>query len=383
MKIAYVTTGNPHDKNSWSGTDHYAYTSIVQAGGGVYFINIPKVSRWRYAFKKLYYKLIGKDYQYQRSVAFCKHCAYSIKKQLRPDTDAIFALGSLTISQLESSIPIFFYTDGVFSLTSKMYSWYSKMPEHLKREQDRIEREAMAKCTKAIVSSKCVVDEMTKHYGFPANKIELVPMGANIDTPPSQQTVENAITNLRSKHTLRLLFVGVDWIRKGGGLVLDTAKDIQRKGVDVRVDLVGCKDIPQDLPEFVEDHGFLSKNNPLEYEKLSRLYLDAHFLFVPSMGECYGLVFCEASAFGVPSISHEVGGIPTIVRNGINGYLFPLGTKPKDFAEKIVEVWQSDAYKTLCFNCRKEYESRLNWKVAGKSLLKIMEIAVNQTVTKK
>ena len=104
---------------------------------------------------------------------------------------------------------------------------------------------------------------------------------------------------------------------------------------------------------------------------------DSHFLIVPSLGECYGLVFCEACAFGVPSISHAIGGIPTIIKNDINGFLFNLGTKACDFADKILSIWQNgDEYQNLCLKARKEYDERLNWNVAGKRLTAIIEKSI-------
>lgn len=216
MKIAFVTTGDPTNKNSWSGTDYYTFEALKKQGHMVYAVTIPKWPLWKYIFPKIIYKILGKTYMYNRSNQFCKYCSRKIKSSLQADTDVIFALGAVCVSQLKCDIPIVYYTDGVFSLTSKMYGWTSNMSSKYILQQEQIEINALQNSSKAIVSSACVVDEMINHYNALPDKIELVPMGANLDTVPTTEDVKNAVKK-RPNNKLDLLFVGVDWERKGGG----------------------------------------------------------------------------------------------------------------------------------------------------------------------
>ena len=100
-------------------------------------------------------------------------------------------------------------------------------------------------------------------------------------------------------------------------------------------------------------------------------------MFVPSVAEAFGLVFCEAGAYGLPSISHNVGGIPTIIINGVNGQLFDLGTEPAAFADYIRKIFMDkDVYKELCVNSYLRFLHELNWTVSGKKLLEQMSMAI-------
>lgn len=382
MKIAYVTEGNPYDKNSWSGTDYYTRKALEDAGNEVYCISVPRPSRYKKLITKCYYKLIRGGYSYERSVEYCKECARYIEKQLQPDTDAVFGMGSFVVSMLRpSSTPMFFYTDGVYSLTAKMYTYFEKMPRWQKLEQDVIEKAAMDRCAQAFVSSDCVESEMISVYGMPPAKVCTIPMGANIDIVPDANKMESIIAYRIDNPELNILFVGVDYYRKGADIVIDAIRTIHERGGAVRLHLVGCRNIPCQLPDYVIDHGFISKNSPAGYAQLMKLYEQSHFLFVPSRGECYGLVFCEASAFGLPSISHNVGGIPTIVKNGRNGYLFDIGSDSQMFADRIIETWNDKTvYSQLCHQSRQEYDARLNWTVAGRRLTEEMKKALGEKV---
>ena len=76
-------------------------------------------------------------------------------------------------------------------------------------------------------------------------------------------------------------------------------------------------------------------------------------------------MFCEASAFGVPSLTTDVGGAPTAVEDGVNGLVFPARPDPAEIAERVAELLgQPGAYRALCRSSRARYERELNWDVA-------------------
>jgi glycosyltransferase involved in cell wall biosynthesis len=60
----------------------------------------------------------------------------------------------------------------------------------------------------------------------------------------------------------------------------------------------------------------------------------AKITVVPSHNEAFGLVNLESMAVGTPVIASRVGGIPEIVRDGVDGFLVPAGDS-KALAEKL------------------------------------------------
>jgi glycosyltransferase involved in cell wall biosynthesis len=85
------------------------------------------------------------------------------------------------------------------------------------------------------------------------------------------------------------------------------------------------------LEEFARDHGlnriiFAGFQN---IGALSRYYAAADLFVLPSgQGETWGLVVNEALCFGLPVIvSDRVGSAADLVKEGENGYRFPLGDR--------------------------------------------------------
>src|SRR6185295_18007491 len=69
-----------------------------------------------------------------------------------------------------------------------------------------------------------------------------------------------------------------------------------------------------------DDILFVGKQNDM-----SRLLAVSDVLLLPSELESFGLVALEAMACEVPVIATRVGGIPEVVRNGVDGFLYEVG----------------------------------------------------------
>jgi glycosyltransferase involved in cell wall biosynthesis len=102
-------------------------------------------------------------------------------------------------------------------------------------------------------------------------------------------------------------------------------------------------------------------------EKLSAAYAAADAFIFPSRTETLGLVLLEAMAAGCPVVAARSGGIPDIVTDGCNGYLFdpqdPQGAV--DAASKIFA--DPTANRRLRANARSEAE-RWGWSAATQQL---------------
>jgi glycosyltransferase involved in cell wall biosynthesis len=48
------------------------------------------------------------------------------------------------------------------------------------------------------------------------------------------------------------------------------------------------------------------------------------------------VVFAEASSFGVPSLATNVGGIPSAVKDGLNGKTFPPDADAEDYCDYVL-----------------------------------------------
>ncbi|UYV38718.1 glycosyltransferase family 4 protein [Rhodobacteraceae bacterium D3-12] len=193
-------------------------------------------------------------------------------------------------------------------------------------------------------------------YNLPPNTAHTLPWGANIDDPgPTTAPPEPPTRDT----PLNLVLLGRDWFAKGGPLAFDTLQALRARGVDARLTVIGTTPPDFHRNEYVTALGPLDKTNPTEAAQFTNALRHAHFLLQPSI-ESYGFAFCEAAAYGLPSLCLDLGGIP--VRDGITGHPLPAGSQPDDFADKIMEYFaRPDAYIALRQSARAAYESDLNW----------------------
>jgi glycosyltransferase involved in cell wall biosynthesis len=118
---------------------------------------------------------------------------------------------------------------------------------------------------------------------------------------------------------------------------------------------------------------FLNKNTQKGMRRISKLLLESHFLLLPTRAEAFGIVFCEASAYGLPSISTDTGGVSGVVSEGRNGYLLPHSASGKEYADVIASCFSDNSrYEQLRRTSREEYESRLNWDAWGRAAAEVL-----------
>ena len=123
-------------------------------------------------------------------------------------------------------------------------------------------------------------------------------------------------------------------------------KCLVRKGIDCHLHIVG--DLPPDevvMDSSVTYYGKLNKGLSEQNAKLEGLFQKPHFLLFPSRAEAYGFVFCEANAYGMPALSLRTGGIPTVIKDGVNGKLFALNVAPPEIADYLQSFFSiNDSY---------------------------------------
>lgn len=144
---------------------------------------------------------------------------------------------------------------------------------------------------------------------------------------------------LQEKNTfweLSILYVGVLYRLKGVHFLIKALKKIQDKHPEVKLVIVGEGPYKKELDDLII--GLDVKN----VEFTGRLFIDGvvdqmkkcSVLVLPSLSEGLGRVLIEAAALGKPLIGSNTGGIPDIVHDGVNGYLFEPGNIEK-LAEKL------------------------------------------------
>ena len=377
LRIAIVTDEylDPSKVNSWSGTPYFLTQKLKQHGAEVQWVPIStKHRQWIRWALFLGYRVIGKRYPRDRDEAMLRDCARQLKTITSGhNVDVVLSLTSTLVAFQELDLPVVFYTDATFAGMRRFYASFSQMPRRSEREGELADRSALQRCAAAIYPSEWAAKSAVRDHGADPGKVHVVPFGANLLEEISAREVEAAI-QIRSRDTLNLLFIGVDWRRKGAEKAFAVAAELNKRGLPTTLHLMGCE-LPKNypVPANVVVHGFISKETAEGRAKITQTFLDAHFFILPTAAEAYGLVFCEAAAHGVPVISHAVGGVPTIVQDEVNGHLFDQESPAQEMVDWMEAVFRDEKrYLAMARASRKEYEDRLNWDVNVEKLLHIL-----------
>jgi glycosyltransferase involved in cell wall biosynthesis len=118
---------------------------------------------------------------------------------------------------------------------------------------------------------------------------------------------------------VRVLFVGGDWVRKGGPELLEAWRE---GGFAERARLDVVSDSPLVRPM---DAGGLAVHRGVRAytPEWFALWRCADVFVLPTRGEAFGMVFQEAAAAGLPAVGTRINAIPEIVQHGATGLLVP------------------------------------------------------------
>jgi len=165
----------------------------------------------------------------------------------------------------------------------------------------RICRLASACCAASDWTAESIIGD----YGVPPDRVHTV--GFGINTPTQQRD--------RSWDPARFLFVGKDWRRKNGPMVLSAFRRVHDRFPTATLTLVSDHP-PIDAPGVRSEVIGTGLSSAESRDRLVRLFESSTCFVMPSKLEPFGIAYLEAAAAGIPSIGTRVGGAATAVGDG-------------------------------------------------------------------
>jgi glycosyltransferase involved in cell wall biosynthesis len=217
----------------------------------------------------------------------------------------------------------------------------------------------MRKVNAIVVPSEYYKELAIKRTNCDPNKIIVSPSGG---------INSNAFYYSESSHTnqgiLHLGYVGRIDTNKGWRQFVE-ALLLMPKGYRYKATIIGDGAEAHDLLSFLHANSSLNIEylSHIQQNDLRRYYSEFDLLIFPTMRaeESLGLVGIEAMACGTPVIGSNIGGVPSYLKNGYNGYLVEPGSL-QCIVEKILNYYQldeSEKYEMIqnCVNTGKKYYS--------------------------
>ena len=204
--------------------------------------------------------------------------------------------------------------------------------------------------------------------------MKVLRFGCNVPVEHNLEQIEAWIA-ARCEAPCKLLFIGVDWDRKGGELALEAARILNSRGIPTVLQVVGCTAPPE---SFVENYGFISKSTAEGRATLRALYAAATCFIIPTRAEASAIVFCEASAYGLPAFTTQTGGVGDYVESGETGYCLPLAAPGMAYVDLIQSTLSDlEEYRRLSMNAYSRFRTLLNWESSVSTLVQMLSDAIS------
>jgi glycosyltransferase involved in cell wall biosynthesis len=190
-------------------------------------------------------------------------------------------------------------------------------------------------------------------YECPPEKAVLVYAGSNAQVSPKKKAIADYAQP-------SILFIGLDWQRKGGPDLVEAFQLVRRGYPEAQLTIVGANP-DLNLPGC----HVVGKVPP---EELDRYYQAASIFCLPTYVEPFGIVFIEAMNAHLPIVATRLGAIPDFVTEGRNGIMVEPGDIP-GLANALLLLLRNPA---LCHSFG-EYSSRLvrdrySWEAVGEKI---------------
>src|SRR6266540_5001382 len=261
MKIAYVTTYDATDRNALGGRGYYMARSLNDQSTALEYIGpLEEKYSWLLKSKEYIYnnRVVKKRYTRERDRLLIMDYARQISRKLSGlDVDVIFSpmsLGSQPVAYLECKQPIVIWTDATFAGALDFYPHLrsSMLCKETISAGIANERAVLNRCDLAIYWSEWAAQTAIEHYQIDPAKVKVVPVGPNLECHRDLDDIR-AMVDSRPSHTCKLLFLGMEWHRKGGDIAFEVAKELNNTGLNTELTVVGCQPlVDEPLPSYVK-----------------------------------------------------------------------------------------------------------------------------------
>jgi glycosyltransferase involved in cell wall biosynthesis len=249
----------------------------------------------------------------------------------REDTyDLIMQIQTVCAPGSHPPAPYAIYTDNTMALTQRLYPDWAPLSRRKAAWWTRYEAEVCRSAAVVFTFSEFARRSVIDDYGVAPGHVISVGAGAN----QMLETLGN-----KDYAIPRALFVGVDFERKGGSVLLEAWSAVRNRVPDAELVIAGLPgDSRPDLPAGVSWIGWVDRT------ELANLYRSASVFVLPSIFDPCPNVLREAMGYGLPCVSTYCCAIPEIIDDGVTGSLVPP-SESAPLADALIEMF-TDPVKT-------------------------------------
>ena len=274
--------------------------------------------------------------------------------------DVVLQIGTL-YSSWQPVLPVVLYLDytAQLSIQKNQAGHAFRVPPHAERWL-AMERRAYEQAAHICVRSHLVLSSLVEDYGISRDKISVVGGGANFSPLPHR-------ISRTEQPSQNLLFIGKDFFRKGGDLLIQAFEQLQHDFPMARLTLI--TDLPQNvnLPA-----GVVHQPPTWDREIIASAYANASIFVLPSRLETWGDVLLEAMSFALPCVGVQSDAMEDIVVDHLTGILVPP-SDPDALAAALRNLLENpQVSQEYGLNGRERIEKTLNWPHVARELTEVL-----------
>src|SRR5947208_5980197 len=245
-------------------------------------------------------------------------------------------------------------------------------PEH----RIAVEQAIVRNCDRLIASSTQEADDLIRLYGAARNRLSVVAPGVDLRVFAQRSTAAlrkrlglgdaqvvvfaGRLERLKGAETVIRAMAHLVGVQPESPVLLVIGADSQNGASESRLS-GGEQARLVALADSLGIGGQVRFLGSVDQPALASYLSLAAVCVVPSYSESFGLVALEAAACGTPVVAARVGGLPTIVKDGLTGFTL-VSHEPAQYAERIGRLLGDEELR-LCFSRRSRLvATQFTWK---------------------
>ncbi len=222
-----------------------------------------------------------------------------------PRISTVITWGSY-VHHFPRGVQLVTYEDSTILQLSRSSSWWlSRVPAAEIRRLVAHSRRGYERAAVCCVATSWTKESMVTELGVPEDKIVVVGMGRNL--------FPRFIAD-RDWHSPHFLYMGMNWERKNGAMVLRAFRRVRSRRPNVRLSIVGPA--PQIDEPGVTFHGVIPLGVAGGRERLDEIFARATCSVLPALIEPVGIANLEAMSAGMAAIGTTIGGGGELIGDG-------------------------------------------------------------------
>lgn len=369
MDVIGFCHGAPFDPHSWSGSNRGIFSALRTQGDlrGAYDVEVRGIRRYVGALREFSRSRNAWRHNFLKSPYLFAVRSRNAALRLRHEPtlpEAVLQIGAMfDATAAHPGIARYCYLDSNTKLSERggeqSFGHFAR-PNYKHRAFLR-ERRIYRSSTGVFVFSDFVRDSLIREFDVEPDRVHTLYAGVNLASPRTLPIGEKQPV---------VLFVGRDFERKGGPLLVDAFQRVRTEIPEARLIIAGCR--PDIRAPGVDVRGFIDKNTAAGESELTDLYRSAAVFTMPSHFEPFGIPYAEAMHFGVPCVAVNHCAMPEIVSHGTTGLLVPPGRADELAQALIALLCDQQRAREMGAAARARAQRLFTWEVVARKMQTVM-----------